>query len=314
MILKKLFLFIFLISAIRFVYPQSHKYLCVTCDDLPYNTKYFRENNTGRYITDKLLKMFKDYNITVLGSVNSGKLFLNNIPDSSEVKILEDWLNEGMVLANHTYAHKNYNNLYFSEFKNDILDGEIILKELLASRGKTLKYFRHPFLFRGDTKTKADSLQAFLDSLGFIVAPVTIDNSDYIFSWAYEKAKYERNDSLAERIGNDYVDYMRDVLKYYENQSSALFGYNIKHILLMHANLLNADYFDKVIGMYKREGYEFITIDEALQDDCYKMQDEFYKRAGISWLHRWAYTAGKRGDFFKGEPVVPDYIESFIKQ
>lgn len=313
MLFKKIFLLILLITAFRFVYPQSHKYLCVTCDDLPYNTKYFKENNTGKYITDKLLKMFRDNNITALGSVNSGKLFSNYILDSFQVKILNDWLNEGMVLANHTYAHQNYNNLYFSEFKKDILDGEIFLKELLTSKGKTLKYFRHPFLFRGDTKTKADSLQAFLDSLGYIAAPVSIDNSDYIFSWAYEKAKYERNDSLAERIGNDYVGYMEDVLKYYENQSIAFLGYNIRHIVLMHANLINADYFDKVIEMYKRNGYKFITIDEAIQDDCYKMKDEYYKKAGISWLHRWAYTAGKRGDFFKGEPVVPDYIESYLK-
>jgi len=314
MFLKKIFLSIFLLFAFSFAYPQSYKYLCITCDDLPYITKYFKENNTGRYITDKLLKTFKENNITALGSVNSGKLYQNNIFDSSGVKILEQWLDAGMVLANHTYAHKNYNNLFFSEFRYDILDGEIVLKELLTSKGTKLKYFRHPFLFRGDTKEKADSLQAFLDSLGYIVAPVSIDNSDYIFSWAYEKAKFEKNDSLAGKIGNDYVIYMEDVLKYYENQSMALLGYNIKHIVLMHANLINADYFAEVIEMYERNGYKFITIDEALQDSCYRMQDEFYKKSGISWLHRWAYTAGKRGDFFKGEPVVPEYIESFLKQ
>ena len=218
-----------------------------------------------------------------------------------------------MGLANHTFSHKNYNTLYFSEFRNDILDGEIYLKELVESKGQYLKYFRHPFLFRGETKEKADSLQAFLDSLGYVVAPVSIDNSDYIFSWAYEKAKYEKNDSLAIRIGNDYVYYMEEVLSYYEKQSIELLGYNIKHILLMHANLINADYFGEVVNMYKRSGYSFITLEEALQDECYNMNDEFFKKAGISWLHRWAYTAGKRGDFFKGEPEVPEYIENFLK-
>ena len=31
--------------------------------------------------------------------------------------------------------------------------------------------------------------------------------------------------------------------------------------------------------------------------------------AGITWLHRWALTEGKRGTFFAGEPIVPDWIE-----
>lgn len=312
--MKKLLTLLLLFFTFEFVYSQTEKSVCITCDDLPFITKYFKDSNSGKYITDKLLKVFKDNNITALGSVNAGKLFPDGIFNPAYVKILNDWIDSGMVLANHTYAHKNYNKISFAEFKIDILDGDAYVRELLEVKGQKLKYFRHPHLYRGDTKEKADSLQSFLDSLGYIIAPVSIDNSDYIFSWAYEKAKFEKNDSLAVRIGNDYVKYMEDVLKYYETQSIAFLGYNMKHILLMHANMINADYFGEVVNMYKRNGYSFISIDEALKDDCYKLKDEFYKKSGISWLHRWAYTAGKRGDFFSGEPDVPAYISEFIKQ
>ncbi len=311
--MKKVLLVILVLAFLNSAYPQSDKSVCITCDDLPFITKYFKDNNSGQYITNKLLETFRNYNITALGSVNAGKLFPNGILDSARVKILEQWLDAGMILANHTYAHKNYNKIYFSEFRNDILGGEIFLKDLLESKGYGLKYFRHPHLYRGDTKDKADSLQAFIDSLGYTTAPVSIDNSDYIFSWAYEKAKYNNNDSLAKRIGGDYVNYMEDVLKYYEGQSISILGYNMKHILLMHANLINADYFEDVIKMYVRNGYGFITLDEALNDRCYNSKDEYYKKSGISWLHRWAYTVGKRGDFFKGEPEVPGYIDEFLK-
>jgi peptidoglycan/xylan/chitin deacetylase (PgdA/CDA1 family) len=283
-------------------------------DDLPYVTKYFREVSKGDYITGKLLTAFKKFGITALGSVNSGKLLTDGNLDSAKVKMLSNWLDSGMTLANHTYAHTNYNNLFFNEFKSDITNGEKYLIELLKAKNKELKYFRHPFLFRGNTKEKADSLQCFLDSLGYITAPVSIDNSDYIFSWAYEKALSLNNDSLAKRIGNDYIKYMSNVIDYYENQSFNLLGYNIKHTLLTHANLLNADYFDELFTMYISKGYKFITIDDALTDKCYSEQkDEFYKKAGISWLHRWAYTMGKKGDFYKGEPEVPAYIEDFLK-
>ena len=311
--MRKLFFVLILVTLANFAFSQNGKFVCFTCDDLPYTSKNYSDSEKYNYITDNLLNVFKKYNISVLGSVNSGKLFTGDKLDSSKVKILEQWLDAGMLLGNHTYAHKNYNKISFAEFKEDILNGEIVLKELLASKGFELKYFRHPFLFRGDTKEKADSLQAFLDSLKYLVAPVTIDNSDYIFSWAYEKAKSEKNDTLMKKIGTNYISYMEDVLHYYENQSIALLGYNIKHILLFHANLLNADYIEDLVKIYLNNGYEFINLDVAMSDVAYKSKDEFYKKAGITWLHRWALTQGKRGDFFKGEPEVPAYIEEYIK-
>jgi hypothetical protein len=35
----------------------------------------------------------------------------------------------------------------------------------------------------------------------------------------------------------------------------------------------------------------------------------FVGPGGITWLHRWALTQGKRGGFFAGEPTVPEWIE-----
>lgn len=310
-ILKFFFLILLYHNCICFSQSIT-KEICITVDDLPYVTKIFKDIGTAKHITDNLLKTFKKYDITALGSVNSGKLFINGQPDTNKINILKQWTDSGMVLANHTFAHNDYNKFYLSEFKEDIISGEIFFNYINIKNSN--KYFRHPLLHRGETKEKADSLQYFLDSLGYIVAPVTIDNSDYIFSWAYEKALSSKNDSLIKKIGEDYVKYMSDILDYYEKQSVSLLGYNVKHILLTHANLLNADYFDELLEMYLEKGYTFISIEEALTDKCYHdLKDEFYKKSGISWLHRWAWTMGKRGDFFKGEPEVPAYINETIK-
>lgn len=312
LVLKFLFFLIFLFHNCKCFSQSITKEICITVDDLPYVTKIFKDIEAARYITDNLLKTFRKYNIAALGSVNSGKLFINGQPDTNKINILNQWKDSGMVLANHTFAHNDYSKLYLSEFKEDIIRGEIFLNYI--NYKNTTKYFRHPLLHRGETKEKADSLQYFLDSLGYIVAPVTIDNSDYIFSWAYEKALSSENDSLVKKIGNDYVNYMCDVLDYYENQSISLLGYNVKHILLTHANLINADYLDKLIERFSERGYKFISIDEALKDNSYTdLKDEFYKKSGVSWIHRWAWTMGKRGDFFKGEPEVPAYITELTK-
>jgi hypothetical protein len=41
----------------------------------------------------------------------------------------------------------------------------------------------------------------------------------------------------------------------------------------------------------------------------YRSPDEYVGPAGITWLHRWALTAGRRGAVFAGEPEVPAWIE-----
>ena len=55
-------------------------------------------------------------------------------------------------------------------------------------------------------------------------------------------------------------------------------------------------------------GYRFVSLQHALQDPAYTRRDEYVGPAGITWLHRWALTEGKKGAFFAGEPVVPEWV------
>ncbi|MFA7227983.1 MAG: hypothetical protein WC061_03025, partial [Melioribacteraceae bacterium] len=100
-------------------------------------------------------------------------------------------------------------------------------------------------------------------------------------------------------------------VQYWESQSVSLLGRNINHILLVHANTLNADYFDKLCGMLRSAGYEFIALDEALKDEAYKSDDKFTGAGGISWLHRWAVTQKKERSFFGSEPLTPELILNY---
>ena len=52
----------------------------------------------------------------------------------------------------------------------------------------------------------------------------------------------------------------------------------------------------------------FVSLEEALKDPAYELKDEYIGQAGMTWLHRWAITAGKKG-IFAGEPVVPEWIQ-----
>jgi hydroxylamine reductase (hybrid-cluster protein) len=104
---------------------------------------------------------------------------------------------------------------------------------------------------------------------------------------------------------------MIEKVKYYEDQSNKLFGRNIKQVLLVHANLLNAEYFDELAEAIKDEGYKFITLDEALKDDAYNSENKYVGKYGPSWIHRWALTKGVDESFFEGNPRVPQYLKDY---
>ena len=170
-----------------------------------------------------------------------------------------------------------------------------------------MRYFRHPYLWTGlDLDTKLQ-LGNFLTTHDYTIAPVTIDNSDWIFASAYDKA-FDKNDKkLMKRIGAAYVPYLEAKMDYWERQSNKLFDREIKQILLLHANFINSDYFDDIAAMLKKRSYKFITLEEALKDEAYRLPDTFVKRNGISWLHRWALAKG-RETVLSDEPKTPEFV------
>ena len=221
---------------------------------------------------------------------------------------LEKWLKYGMDLGNHTLRHKDFNNVDFSDYTAEILKGEKITKTLLRKYDKEKMYFRHPFLHVGATKQRADSLESFLKRHEYITAPVTIDNEDYLFANAYQKALIKKDTALAKTIGKDYISYMEQKIFYYEKMSQALFDRQIPQILLIHASLLNADYVAQLAVIYLKNGYKFTTMEKAMTDEAYKTPITKFGIYGISWLDRWAISQGKTGDFFKGDPETPKYV------
>lgn len=113
-----------------------------------------------------------------------------------------------------------------------------------------------------------------------------------------------------QKVGKAYLPYVERELDYWERQSVKLFGREIKQILLFHANTINAQYFGQIAKMLKKRGYKFITLNEALQDKAYKSPDN-YVGDGISWLHRWALTRGKKF-VLQNKPKVPDFVASAV--
>jgi peptidoglycan/xylan/chitin deacetylase (PgdA/CDA1 family) len=281
--------------------------VAVTIDDLP-SVRLRWDADGLDEMTSKILYHCKNHDIPAIGFVVESKLYIDGELDDGRVALLELWLNAGFELGNHTYSHPDLHRTPLDRFKDNVIRGEVVTRPLLATYNTTPRYFRHPMLHTGrDLETKHE-LERFLGERGYKVAPVTVDNSEWIFAFAYYKAREDGDGELMRRLAVAYLAYMEEMFEYCEQQSVALFDREIPQVLLVHANWLNADHFGALATMIERRGYRFVSLDEVLGDEAYVSPDTYTGPAGITWIHRWAITAGKGREFFGEEPATPQWV------
>ena len=295
--------------------PQKRREVAVTFDDLPVISVTRHDIAFYREITNKLVEAITANTLPAIGFVNENKLHRRRrLPkfwgtlDGARVALLQQWLDEGLELGNHTFSHPDLHTTPPDSFRTDVIRGETVISKLLRRKGMRLRYFRHPFLHTGtDLETKRN-FEEFLAGRGYRIAPVSINTSDWIFAAAYAKAAERGDQEMMREVAAAYIPFTEARFDYCEKQSVALFGYEIKQILLLHANVLNADQLSDLLQALKRRGYSFISLEEALSDKAYASPDEYTGEKGITWLHRWAWTAGKQEAFFADEPVTPEFV------
>ena len=214
------------------------------------------------------------------------------------------WRRAGLELGNHTHTHPNINQIPLAEFTADILAAEPALTKALGAKPL---YFRHPFLHTGKDPESRAGLAWFLSTNHYIVAPVTVDNSDYIYARAYSK-----HPAKAKEIQQAYLQHIEQSVAFFEQRGREVTGSDIPQILLLHANQLNADSLPALLKMLRARGYEFISLQQALRHPAYQLEDGYTGPGGFSWIHRWAKAKGIAGTG-KGEPEPPKEIMELYK-
>jgi peptidoglycan/xylan/chitin deacetylase (PgdA/CDA1 family) len=212
------------------------RYVAFTFDDLPATQGY------APYVIQNITEKLTRHHVPAIGFVNESKLYTDGRIDTTKVAWLELWLNSNLDLGNHSYSHIGIDDVSLDDYKADVLKGEKIIKQLLKERGKTLTYYRHTQLRTGPTPESKKELEKFLRENGYKVAPVTLDNNDYIFANLYERSKGNKDTVMMNYVGMEYLKYMELIVKHFEQVSIDFLGYEVKQTLLLHANALNADY------------------------------------------------------------------------
>lgn len=285
---------------------QPARLMAVTIDDLPVGPPRAHSIDEQRRITESLIAVLEKHAVPAIGFVNEDKLEVDGAVDPARVALLERWLDAGFELGNHGYSHLDLHRVDRERWQRDVLRGERVLRPLLAKRDRAPRYFRHPFLHTGRSLEIKAGTERFLADHGYRVAPVTIDNQEWIFGGAY--AESADDPDRRERLGEAYVDYMLAMVAYYEQQAEAIVGEAIPQVLLIHAYALNADWLDPLLTGIAARGYRFISLDDALEHPAYGSEDTYVGPGGITWLHRWAITRGLPPSIFATEPSIPSWL------
>jgi peptidoglycan/xylan/chitin deacetylase (PgdA/CDA1 family) len=284
----------------------SHRAVAVTFDDLPAPGDSVVSDDAGtmKEMTRKLLSCIKANHIPAVGFVNEERLYEDD-DFKARVAILKMWLDAGLELGNHTFSHPSLQTTPLAAYEKDVIRGETVTKKLLRERGRKLRYFRYPFLEVGPNLKTRRAFEKFLAARGYTVAPVTVNNKEFMFAAVYAKALARGDRETAEHVSRAYISYMEQVFAYFEKLSVDVLGYEVKQVLLLHADSLNSDHLNELVRLMEVRGYRFIGLDEALKDKAYHQPDTYSGEDGVSWIEHWLVTKGGKA---ARVPDVPEFV------
>lgn len=286
--------------------PPQPRAVALTFDDLPWATPGGRPLGDAPRRMSALLGALAAAGAPAVGFVNEGQLE-GEAERAAPRRMIQIWAGAGFELGNHTYSHRSLSTTPIDEFKADVLRGAAEIRALAERYGSQVRYFRHPFTHTGPTREVRDAFEAFLAEHGYVVAPFTIENADYLFNAAYLRALEREDEALAVRLRQIYEDHTLRMFRFFERLSVETFGREVPQILLLHANHLNADALPALLDRMRDRGYRFVTLDAALADPAYRTPDEYVGRHGPSWLHRWRIARGLPSKL-ADEPEPPAWL------
>jgi peptidoglycan/xylan/chitin deacetylase (PgdA/CDA1 family) len=245
-------------------------------------------------ISGRIVNALKAQGIPAVAFVNEGGLYVKGEVDS-RIGLLRDWLDAGLELGNHTFSHVGIDSVSLPQYEEDVIRGETVTRMLMVEKGRPLRYF--------------EGLGAFLRNRGYTVAPVTVDTQDYMLAAVYADAKHRGDVALQDRVLGAYRAYLQQNFSFHERLAIEVLGRDMKHVILLHVNHLNADLIEELLAMLRSRRYAFMALEGALQDPAYS-RPEPTTRKGRSWIQRWILAEGGEA---RPEPREPPWVTEAVQ-
>lgn len=288
---------LFLISGLLFCTVEA-KEIALTFERLPGMKPYGFW--IPREMSNMILNSLERSGILAAGFVQEEKID----DDPPSFVVLQDWVERGHTLGNNTYSYVDFNELSSDDFITHVSDGQKYIRRVTRSTRDNYRYLRFPQLHQGNTNGKKKDAAKRLYRADYVIVPATVIPSDFNFNRVYVETK--QGSEAMDRLRKVYIEHLAGSLDYAEAQSEKVLGRQPAQILRLHLGVATANFIDDVISTLKERGYEFLSLDEALADPAYQIEEEYVGPLGLSFIDRIAAT--------RGLPYDPDHARLSVRE
>ena len=257
--------------------------IAITLDDLPYVMPSRTTPEDGLRYVLSINQALQKYGIVATGFVIGRQLTDETSP------ALQAFIEAGHTVGNHSWSHPDYGTLTIDEFWEETLRTDQALSEWTDKA----RYYRFPFLREGETEDTKEAATQILADLGYQNVPVTIDNDEWQFNSDYLDAIEGGDTDAAGQIAYQYVAHMQERTAHFQDLAQEALGRDVKHILLLHMNRINADHLSTLLEWYVSEGWTFLTVENAMTDSVFSAPDLYAGARGLSQIER---VMGRKSD------------------
>ena len=231
--------------------------VAITIDDLPFVGSGTSTPSNLKRTQERFMAIV---NALVENQVPATGFAIGGAIAKNQWELLDLFRSQGFNLGNHTFTHPSLNSMSADNYIADITRADKVLTPVLTEP----KYFRYPYLAEGKGEKK-EKVQAFLSEQHYVIAPVTIDSKDYEFNAQFYRIPYRQRAQKLEQVKKRYLAFIWQQTVKAEKRAKTEGGQPVKQILLIHANLLNSLCLGDIIELYKKNGYTFISLEDALK-------------------------------------------------
>lgn len=239
--------------------------VALTVDDLP-GSGELPPGETRADVANQMIAAFQKHHLQhIYGMVIGGEV--DGAADENAV--INQWLVSNNYLGNHTFNHFDLDKINSDAYIADIQKDDDYLAKIKQTA--TYKYFRYPYLAEGNSPAKRDAVRAYLASMNYQIAPVTIDFPDY--EWNRPYAKYLRKHDLLAiaRLKQAYLTQALDALNNAHEISNNVFHRDVENVMLVHLGAFEAMMMDNLLTAYEQAGVKFVDLPVALTDPIYQI-------------------------------------------
>ena len=129
-------------------------------------------------------------------------------------------------------------------------------------------------------------LRKYLAEHGYKVAQVTLDFSDYTWNNPYARCVAKQDAQAIEWLKSTYLSTAKEDIALDRKLSMMLFGRDIKYVLLLHIGALDSIMLPDLLDLFKKQGFDFISLEEAQKDPAYQSDPDAALKFGGTLLEQ----------------------------